>query len=146
MNAKNPVLMIVEDDPSSRTSLGSIFSRRGWVICSAGTLSGAMSLLDHGLVPDCLLLDLVLPDGNGEEVLRKVRDGGLKTRVAVCTGAQDPRAIRAGSGRCTRMVYFGSRSISTSWRASGIPVRNAHPNWSEAAQEPLLPESPMPFL
>jgi DNA-binding NarL/FixJ family response regulator len=48
-----------------------------------------MSLLDHGLVPDCLLLDLVLPDGNGEDVLMKVRDGGLKTRVAICTGSQD---------------------------------------------------------
>ncbi len=93
MNVKSPVLMIVEDDPSSRSSLGSIFSRRGWVICSAGTLSGAMSLLDHGLVPDCLLLDLVLPDGNGEEVLSKLREGGLKTRVAVCTGSQDPARL-----------------------------------------------------
>ena len=82
--------MIVEDDPSSRSSLGSIFSRRGWAICSAGTLSEAMALLDHGLVPDCLVLDLVLPDGNGEEILSKIRTGGLNTRVAVCTGAQDP--------------------------------------------------------
>ena len=98
MNVKSPVLMIVEDDPASRSSLGSIFSRRGWIICAAGTLSGAMSLLDHGLVPDCLLLDLVLPDGNGEEVLKKVRDGGLKTRVAVCTGPRT-RRDRAGLSR-----------------------------------------------
>ena len=85
--------MIVEDDPSSRSSLGSIFSRRGWAICSAGTLSEAMALLDHGLVPDCLVLDLVLPDGNGEEILSKIRTDGLKTRVAVCTGAQDPVSL-----------------------------------------------------
>jgi CheY-like chemotaxis protein len=93
MSVYSPVLMIVEDDPSSRSSLGSIFSRRGWVICSAGTLADALSLLEHGLVPDCLLLDLVLPDGNGEEVLRKVRQAGLRTRVAVCTGAQDPASL-----------------------------------------------------
>jgi DNA-binding NtrC family response regulator len=90
MNTYPRVLMIVEDDPSSRASLGSIFARRGWAICSAGTLSQAMALLDHGLVPDCLVLDLVLPDGNGEEILSKIRRDGLKTRVAVCTGAQDP--------------------------------------------------------
>jgi two-component system OmpR family response regulator len=82
--------MIVEDDPSSRSSLGSIFSRRGWVICSAGTLAEAMVLLDHGLVPDCMVLDLILPDGNGEEILRKVRSQGLTTRVAVCNGTHDP--------------------------------------------------------
>jgi DNA-binding response OmpR family regulator len=93
MNIKTRVLMIVEDDPSSCKSLGSIFSRRGWAICSAGTLSEAMALLDHGLIPDCLVLDLVLPDGNGEEVLKRIRDGGLKTRVAVCTGAQDPVSL-----------------------------------------------------
>jgi DNA-binding NtrC family response regulator len=105
MNVKSPVLMIVEDDPSSRSSLGSIFSRRGWVICSTGTLSGAMSLLDHGLVPDCLLLDLVLRDGNGEEVLMKVREGGLKTRVAVCTGSQDTaRLTRLRSMNPTKIL------------------------------------------
>jgi DNA-binding NtrC family response regulator len=85
--------MIVEDDPSSRSSLRSIFSRRGWVVCTAATLSEAMALLDHGLVPDCLVLDLVLPDGNGEDVLKKIRDDGLRTRVAVCTGAHDPLSL-----------------------------------------------------
>ena len=83
------VLMIVEDDPSSLSSLGSIFSRRGWAICTASTLSEAMAFLDHGLVPDCLVLDLALPDGDGEEILKRVRGDGLKTRVAVCTGTHD---------------------------------------------------------
>lgn len=89
------VLMIVEDDPASRSSLGSIFSRRGWAICSVSTLSEALAFLDHGLDPDCLVLDLTLPDGNGEEVLRRVRRDGLKTRVAVCTGNQDQETLNS---------------------------------------------------
>ena len=89
MSQTRRVLMIVEDDPSSRSSLRSIFSRRGWAICQAATYSEAMAFLDHGLEPDCLLLDLVLPDGDGEEILRKVRTEGLKTRVAICTGNHD---------------------------------------------------------
>ena len=32
----------------------------------------------------------MLPDGDGEEVLRKVRDEGLPTRVVVSTGTDDP--------------------------------------------------------
>jgi DNA-binding NtrC family response regulator len=92
----NPrVLMIVEDDPASRSSLRSIFSRRGWAICTASTFAEAMALLDHGLEPDCLVLDLILPDGNGEEILRKVRSDGLRTRVAVCTGTEDKRRLES---------------------------------------------------
>jgi CheY-like chemotaxis protein len=87
------VLMIVEDDPASRSSLRSIFTRRGWAICSSGTFSEAMAFLEHGLEPDCLVLDLTLPDGDGEEILRKVRSDGLRTRVAVCTGTQDPTRL-----------------------------------------------------
>jgi CheY-like chemotaxis protein len=83
------VLMIVEDDPASRSSLGSIFSRRGWAICPACSFAEAMAFLDHGLVPDCLVLDLTLPDGDGEEILKRVRGDGLDIRVAVCTGTHD---------------------------------------------------------
>jgi DNA-binding response OmpR family regulator len=93
MNPLPRVLMIVEDDPASRSSLGSIFTRRGWAICSAGTLSEAMAFLDHGLEPDCMVLDLTLPDGDGEEILRKIRTDGLKTRVAVCTGVHDTATL-----------------------------------------------------
>src|SRR4051812_34328558 len=84
------VLMIVEDDPASRMSLSSIFSRRGWAICAAGTLAEAMAFFDHGLVPDCLVLDLSLPDGSGADLLKRVRGDRLATRVAVCTGVHDP--------------------------------------------------------
>ena len=89
------VLMIVEDDPASRNSLRSIFSRRGWAICSTSTFTEALAFLDHGLEPDCLVLDLALPDGDGEDILKKIRRDGLRTRVAVCTGNQDPTRLES---------------------------------------------------
>jgi DNA-binding response OmpR family regulator len=95
MALQSRVLMIVEDDPSSRTSLASIFSRRGWAICTARTVAEAMAFLDHGLVPDCLVLDLVLPDGSGAEILRRVRGEGHATRVAVCTGTHDQATLNS---------------------------------------------------
>lgn len=95
MSSFRRVLMIVEDDPSSRGALASVFSRRGWAICSVGTHAEAMTFLDHGLVPDCLVLDLKLPDGDGEDILRKVRESGLATRVAVCTGMHDENKLES---------------------------------------------------
>src|SRR4051812_7735781 len=82
--------MIVEDDATTRRCLGGLFTRRGWEVCLAPTVGEALALLEHGLEPDFLILDLRLPDGRGEAVLKAVQDAGLKTRVIVCTGMMDP--------------------------------------------------------
>jgi two-component system response regulator QseB len=47
-----------------------------------------MAVIDgslHGVV-----LDLMLPDGDGADVLRKIREEGFKTRVCVTTGVSTP--------------------------------------------------------
>jgi DNA-binding NtrC family response regulator len=59
----------------------------------APTVGEALALLEHGVEPDFLILDLRLPDGLGEAVLKAVQDAGLKTRVIVCTGMMDPMRL-----------------------------------------------------
>lgn len=86
-------VLLVEDDEANRHTLGLLLGRRGWSVCLATTVAEAKDRLEHGFEPDCLLLDLMLPDGDGGEVLREVRDRGLKTRVAVCTGVVDPERL-----------------------------------------------------
>jgi CheY-like chemotaxis protein len=76
-------------------ALGGLGSRYGWGVCLSPTVSEALNLLEHGLEPDCLILDLKLPDGDGAAVLRKVLDAGLKTHVTVCTGDTDPMRLIA---------------------------------------------------
>ena len=85
--------MIVEDDAATRKCLGGLFTLQGWATCVAPTVSEALALLDHGLEPDSLILDLGLPDGQGEAVLRAVKEAGPKTRVIVCTGVADPMRL-----------------------------------------------------
>ena len=89
----NHHLMVVEDDPGARRALGAIFSSRGWTVCSAASVAEAEELLDRDPEPEALILDLTLPDGSGEAVLRKVRAEGLGTHVTVCTGSTDPRVM-----------------------------------------------------
>ena len=58
----------------------------------AATVAEGLDLLDPP--PDCLVLDLMLPDGGGEAILRKVREDDLPTRVvAVTTGSNDPARL-----------------------------------------------------
>src|SRR5687767_9215482 len=68
-----PRLLLVEDDRVTYTALRSLFSRRGWDVTIAATISQALSALAGGLAPDAVVLDLMLPDGQGEEVLRHIR-------------------------------------------------------------------------
>src|SRR5690242_7263415 len=81
-------VLVVKDDPASRRVLERLLIHKGWVAYAATTVAEAMGSLDPP--PHCILLDLMLPDGGGEEVLREVRRGDLPTKVAVCTGTNDP--------------------------------------------------------
>jgi ActR/RegA family two-component response regulator len=110
-------LLVVEDDAMSRRAWQTIFGRRGWEVLAAGTVAEGLALLDPA--PDYLILDLRLPDGGGEEVLRKVRDGGLKTRVAVTTGVNDPRQRGLVDGLCPEALFEKPVNVADLWRETG---------------------------
>src|SRR5437764_13453537 len=74
-------LMVVEDDPTTRNVLRKNYTRMGWQVSMAGTGAEAMALLDSEPEPCCMILDVMLPDGDGFEVLKKVRAKALRTRV-----------------------------------------------------------------
>ena len=77
-------VLIVEDEPCSRAAMGVLCRIFGLETHAATLLSEALALLDLG--PDFVILDLVLPDGSGLELLRKVRNEKRPVRVAVVTG------------------------------------------------------------
>jgi DNA-binding response OmpR family regulator len=82
-------VLIVEDDLASRRVLRSFFMRHGWVVTEAGTVAEGLASLDPP--PDSLILDLRLPDGHGDAVLRKLREDGVPIPVVlVTTGISDP--------------------------------------------------------
>src|SRR3954447_16985431 len=87
MESSRPRLLLVEDHQPTRDLLRRMLTLCGWEVLQAATLAEALSLLDP--LPDCLVLDLALPDGDGESLLRQVRIEGLPIRVVVHTGTQD---------------------------------------------------------
>jgi len=90
-------LLVVEDDPSTRESISGYYRRRGWQVREAGSLAEGLARLDAEPEPCCLILDLMLPDGDGVAILERVRQKGLRTRVAVCTGSVDLARLRAAA-------------------------------------------------
>ena len=68
-------VLIVEDDDSSREPLAALCRHVGHTCVEVATRAAAMAELVRR-PPDAVLLDLMLPDGNGVEVLRLVRRHG----------------------------------------------------------------------
>jgi DNA-binding response OmpR family regulator len=66
-----PHILVIDDEPAIRESLAFALRRDGFAIAEAGSLREA----DAGAgAVDLVLLDLVLPDGNGLEFLRRLRE------------------------------------------------------------------------
>ena len=86
-------VLIVEDDAVTRGALFALFVHEGWDVVVTRTLAGGMALLAPP--PDCVVLDLTLPDGDGEAILREIRRRNLPTCVVICTGTEEPERIDA---------------------------------------------------
>ena len=76
-------ILIAEDHKPTHSLVRSIFVRKGWRVETAGGVLEGMAALDPP--PDCLILDFILPDGDGMDILKRVRSKGLPTRVIVMT-------------------------------------------------------------
>lgn len=64
--------LVVEDDPIMRTMLASCFAGEGYEAEAASTIAEARQIL-RSRPADFLLLDIVLPDGDGIEFARELR-------------------------------------------------------------------------
>lgn len=66
-------VLIVEDDQATAAVLSAVLRREAWEFRLAGQFADAWKLLQEQRF-DLLLLDLGLPDGNGTELLRRLRE------------------------------------------------------------------------
>ena len=80
-----PTVLIVDDQPTIRKSLRHLLERKGYRACEAD--SGAAALQTAQLEePEVILLDLRLPDGDGIEVLERLKGVCPEAAVILLTG------------------------------------------------------------
>lgn len=84
MNRTSPRVLIVEDDTTIAHMVAKIFELWKWDTAKAYTVAAAMALLDE--VPyDMVVLDLMLPDGSGIDILRRLRERKCPASISVST-------------------------------------------------------------
>jgi CheY-like chemotaxis protein len=92
------VVLIVEDDPDQLALADLRVSMAGYQVRVARSVNEFLhSMLDQG-APDLLLLDVVLPDGNGFEVLAKMRRHAVlgSLPIVMLTSENEPADIGKG--------------------------------------------------
>jgi two-component system OmpR family response regulator len=72
-------VLVVEDEPSLAEVLSVVLSHEGWEVRTAGDGATAVRIARE-LAPDAVVLDVMLPDIDGLEVLRRLR----ATQPTVC--------------------------------------------------------------
>ena len=89
-NAGSPLLrvLVVEDEAKLRQSLAEGMRLEGWIVSEAETASEAFERCTDEI--DLLVLDWMLPDGDGLTVIRQLRAQGRRCPVLVMT-ARDAR-------------------------------------------------------
>jgi two-component system, OmpR family, response regulator len=76
--------LVIEDHPRMSALLRKGLAEEGYAVDVAGTLLDGMSLANE-FEFDAIVLDVMLPDGDGIDALRELRDGGVWSPVLILT-------------------------------------------------------------
>ena len=91
VTAGQKTILVVEDSQTSRKVISMLLGRKGYTIIEAKSGSEALQRSEE-IVPDLVLLDVVLPDMTGYEVLSRLRQspGLAEVPVIMLTGQNKP--------------------------------------------------------
>jgi CheY-like chemotaxis protein len=91
-------VLIVEDNALVTSATRILLEDAGFRVSSAARVSDAHAIA-RGDVPDAILLDLRLPDGDGLSLMERLRKDGMPLPVVVAFTGRDEPEVRA---RCLR--------------------------------------------
>ncbi|MET0016900.1 response regulator [Oscillibacter sp.] len=94
MENRNEKILIVEDDSQIRNFISYSLKQAGFPYLTTGTAQGALSTLVSEQI-DLMLLDLGLPDFDGMEVIKKVREWSEMPIIVVSARDQDKEKAAA---------------------------------------------------
>jgi len=83
-----PSILIVDDDEVMQQTLSDVLKKRGYEIFLVGSGNGALSVIKKNVI-DLVLLDMRLPDVDGIEVLKKIKELDTEILVVMMTAYSD---------------------------------------------------------
>jgi diguanylate cyclase (GGDEF)-like protein/PAS domain S-box-containing protein len=128
-----PLVLVVDDELSARLIMRATLEESGFDVIEAASVAEALQQF-HEQQPDLIILDVILPDGNGIQLCAQLRQmaQGYNLPIAMATGLDDVPSIQQAyqSGA----TDFITKPIS--WGTLGYRVRyllRAHHAFEELA-------------
>lgn len=88
-------ILLAEDDDFLRSGLMEMFQKEGYEVESAGTCSAAISAFESSPF-DLVILDVMLPDGNGFAICSQIRKSSGSVPILFLTACDDEIQIVRG--------------------------------------------------
>lgn len=98
MTEPRTLVLVVEDEPQMRRFIRATLTSHGYRLLEAGTAAEALTLATtHS--PELVLLDLGLPDGDGIEITRRIREwSSMPIIVISARGREDDKVATLDAG------------------------------------------------
>jgi two-component system KDP operon response regulator KdpE len=94
MAASGMLVLVVEDEPQMRRFMRPALDGQGYRVIEAGGAQEALVMASsHN--PDCVILDLGLPDGDGVDVTRRLREWSAVPIIVVSARGQETDKVAA---------------------------------------------------
>ena len=94
MTEPGATILVIEDEPQMRRFLRSALESHGYRLIEVGTAREGLAQA-AGRNPDVILLDLGLPDGDGLDVTRQLREWATMPIIVLSARGQESDKIRA---------------------------------------------------
>ena len=113
-------ILIVEDEPSLREIMVQTLRREQYVVEQASDYASALEKI-AGYDYDCILLDIMLPQLSGMEVLRRLRKEGVQLPVLMLSAVSGAScAVTSATGsRASTWGMSASTPTAAVWRWPG---------------------------
>ena len=117
-----PRVLLVEDDPSTAGLMSELLRHVGCDVVAVATVGDALDALDH-FAFRYVLLDLMLPDGEGTPVLASVRSHNLPTKVLVVSATGDDQLLARVERQKPDAILQKPLDFNRLLKAMNLPAR-----------------------
>jgi CheY-like chemotaxis protein len=89
-------VLVVDDDPQIRDLLRTVFESKGYTVHAAGDGKQALAMV-KGLRPDVVVTDIVMPEMEGIELIRLMRQVARDVRIVAMSGTGEDSPYLKGA-------------------------------------------------